>query len=251
MDNTYILSIEIQKLRLENDNLRLQNENLRLQNENLHLKSNQSNQSTVSDDNESIPSDLPLLEDIEYIEDIEENTYDNVYEDTIVNDSTNENDEDDEDDENDEFNKELDILLKLNLDYSSILECSVSNGEIDCSFTDKKLKYTTILREIWSFMPRQMIYDHSTFNCKDYYCNKNGYKWLYEIQLSVQLGNTKEILNEIIRMCNIMKYKLHLEIKLKNHHAVVIDFCNKLKYDIIYPKTTLSYDKYLYKNQFM
>ena len=139
------------------------------------------------------------------------------------------------------------MFLKLNFLNSNILNCNINENE---SFNKKELRYTTILRRIWSSMPRQKIYDHSTFNSKDYYCNKNGYKWFYEIQLSIQIGNTKEILNEIIRMCKLMNFDFHVEIELYNLNKVHVQVSNGcFKYDIFFPKH--SYDKFLCKNHFM
>jgi len=97
----------------------------------------------------------------------------------------------------------------------------------------KELNYTSIVRKIWELTPRQIIYDNSNFDTKDYNYSKYGYKWIYEIQLSVQIGNTSQILNEIIHMCVLMKYTLNLEIVLQNIDTLMIKIDQgSLSYDV-------------------
>jgi hypothetical protein len=76
-------------------------------------------------------------------------------------------------------------------------------------------------------MPRQTIYDHTKFEMKDYYYNKRGFKWFYDIQLSVQVRNTKGILYEIIEMCNVMNYELYICIELQSNCTLDITVKNE------------------------
>jgi hypothetical protein len=108
-------------------------------------------------------------------------------------------------------------ILDYDFTHSKILSCTINNTNVE------QLNYTRIVRNIWEMMPRQIIYDSSTFNSKDYHYNKHSYRWIYEIQLSMQIGNTKEIVNEIIHMCKLMNFEIDLVIQLSNEHKLAIN----------------------------
>lgn len=211
------IKLSIETIRLEIERLRLENENLKLKNENLRLRTLSSN--TVLEESSSEPS----LED-----------------DSIIPEVTNEEDD-----------NELENLLKIDIINSSIQSCTINET---ISFSNKELNYTTILRKIWEQMPRQTIYDSSTFHCKDYHYSKHGYKWLYEIQLSIKMGNTKEILNEMIHCCKLMKFTLKMDIQLKNTNIITIHIKKNendnvtLSYDVTFVKQP--HVQYVYKNSF-
>jgi hypothetical protein len=113
-------------------------------------------------------------------------------------------------------------ILKYNLVGSTITSCEFVANKVKINIDEKELNYKRIARKIWESMPRQTLYDNSTFDMKVYYYNKHGYKWIYEIQLSVQIGPTSKILNEIVHLCSFMKYNLQLSIQLQNQDVLDI-----------------------------
>ena len=231
--NDEILKSKIDGIRLEIEHLQLENEKLRLQNENIILryqsldsvKDKMDNKNHVTFDT----TEYKIDEDTETESLVESEQEVLVTDDDIL------------------------VLDKYNIKGSKLTNCVLNHHTIT---NDKILNYTGMLKHIWNMMDKQTIYDHTRFNMKDYYCNKNGYKWIYDIQLSVQLGNTKEILKEIITMCKVMKYQLKLTIELCTDNNLEVEV-NKnadglFEASIVLLATsTTTYDKYLYKNRFM
>jgi hypothetical protein len=173
---------QIEKVRLEIEHLRLENERLRLENENIKLRA-ASKDNVVIENNMNYNSDQlnKIMEDEDY--------------DVVVIDNT-------------------EMLDKFSFKYSNVTKCIINPGKNQFVCSEKMLKYTSILRKLWEMTPRQTIYDCSLFNSKDYWCNKHGYKWIYEIQLSMQMGTTPEILKEMIHICKLMKIEMKMEISL-------------------------------------
>jgi hypothetical protein len=243
MDSVSLMS-KIELARLEIEHLKLENERLRLLNENMILRSrSQDRVDSIVMDNIIETNSQTILLPVE-----EENM--------LVNDSKNEednvkiNDVEDEEEEVDEVTKNI---LMYNFTYSTIKSCSINKTQV----TENELNYTRIARKIWELTPRQIIYDSSTFNSKDYYCSKHGFKWIYEIQLSMQIGNTKDIVNEIIHMCKLMNYDLKLSVQLESGYEInirVFKGKNHTKSEVVYKveefKQVLKADKMLYSKYY-
>ncbi len=214
--NPQEIQSKIDLIRLEIEHLRLENEKLRLLNDN-HILRTQSQERIV---------EIPIEDDFTEVPSLEE--------------------EDKEIDQEECY----DEVLKHNYTGSKILSCEISNSNTTVVVEGKNLNYTRIARNIWELTPRQIIYDKSTFNSKDYHCSKHGYKWIYEIQLSMQIGNTREVLNEIIHMCRIMKFKLDMKIEMADTSIVDIKIGDDLIFKRSQPKQVLTTDRLLYSNTF-
>jgi hypothetical protein len=211
----------IEYARLEIERLKLDNERLRLLNANMVLRSQ--SQDRIDENVVETPMTLETLEE-EVQEEIQEPKED----------------------------EETQKILDYDFIGSSILSCSINKNPVN----EKELKYTRIARKIWELTPRQIIYDSSTFNSKDYYYSKHSYKWIYEIQLSMQIGNTKEILNEILHMCKLMNYELKMNIQLVNGYKLDINVskgtngATGVSYQVTELKQVLKVDKVLYSNYY-
>lgn len=229
-----MLKNRIDMIKLEMEYLKLENEKLRLQNENLRLRSLSRDEVIVSDDTSV---DCPSLGSPV---DSEENVLLGSIQEAIEEDSDKEpNEEPDEIDTT--------FLDKFNISNSLITYCNLELNDETVEVDKKDSTYMGILRKIWRVTPRQTVYDNSIFKMKDYYCNKRGFKWIYDIQLSVRITNTKDILHEIITLCNVMNYKLDLKIELRNGNVLEIYLWkhketnkNTLSYEVINNKTDTS-----------
>ena len=213
------LQSKIELARLEIEHLKLEKERLKLLNENMVLRSR--SQDRVDENVVETPMTLEALE-----EEIEEPIP--------------------------EEDEETQKILDYDFIGSSIVSCSINKNPV----SEKELNYTRIARKIWEMTPRQVIYDSSTFNSKDYYYQKHSYKWIYEIQLSIQIGNTKEILNEILHMCKLMNYELKMNIQLQNGYKIDIKVsrgkngATGVSHKVTELKQVLKVDKVLYSNYY-
>jgi hypothetical protein len=112
-------------------------------------------------------------------------------------------------------------FLKMNLTHSKIIDCIVTNGDIEISKSKKS--YLGILMDIWSSVPRDMIITNSTFNVKtEQIFKEKGYYWKDSIKLSIQYKDSKGCMQEIIHMLNLRNYNMKIKIKLSNGN--IIDF---------------------------
>lgn len=109
-------------------------------------------------------------------------------------------------------------LYRLTLSHSVITECEIKNQDILIS---NKTKFRQIMIDIWKTIPSQRILQNSTFNFKLSNENgANGYTWCPEINMSFQNKDSNNSIKEIIRMCNISKYKIRITIKLKDEQTI-------------------------------
>jgi regulator of replication initiation timing len=215
-DSIEYLRVQIEHLRLENENLRLQNENIRLRTQDSVVNTTYDINTTMDNEASEVTMITPVIEEPE---------------------------------QDDESSK----LFEINLLKSQILSCNIKIDDDTLVVDEKELNYTRIARKIWELTPRQTIYDKSTFNSKDYHYSKHGYKWIYEIQLSMQIGNTMDILKEIVHMCKLMNFGLDLSIKQSCGTVININISKskKLTYDVnTVNKPVLSYNGYGYFNRY-
>jgi hypothetical protein len=113
----------------------------------------------------------------------------------------------------DEFNE-----IKLN--SSKILECIVKKGE---EIITNKLKYRSILDDIWISMPTQKILQTTTFNMK--LTDENGldgYNWCPRLNLSIQNKDATYTMKEILNMVKVNNYSLKIIIQLETN--IIIKF---------------------------
>lgn len=117
--------------------------------------------------------------------------------------------------------KDIYITEELNrtiLLHSTIIECIVKNEE---KIITNKLKYRSILDDIWKSMPTQKILQTTTFNMKLTNENGiNGYTWSKKLNMSIQSKDAKNTMKEIINMVKINNYYLIISIKLKNEKII-------------------------------
>jgi hypothetical protein len=113
----------------------------------------------------------------------------------------------------DEFNRTI-------LNSSKILECIVKNGE---EIISNKLKYRSILDDIWISMPTQKILQTTTFNMKlsieDPFDDK-GYKWCPELKLAIQNKEAKYTMREILNMIKVNNYSIKITIQLETNRII-------------------------------
>ncbi len=113
----------------------------------------------------------------------------------------------------DEFNG-----IKLN--SSKILDCIVKNRE---EIISMKLRYRSILDDIWMSMPTQKILQTTTFNMK--LTDENGldgYNWFPALNLSIQNKDATYTMKEIINMIKVNNYSIKIAIQLETN--IIIKF---------------------------
>ena len=106
----------------------------------------------------------------------------------------------------DEFNRTI-------FNSSKILECSIENrGDL----ITNKLKYNSILIDIFKSMPTQKILQTTTFNMKLTNENDNkGYHWHPELKLSIQNKDANHTVKEILNMIKVNSYTIKICIQLE------------------------------------
>ena len=112
--------------------------------------------------------------------------------------------------------KEEDItheILKKDLTFSKVLDCIIDNKKPDV------MSYRNILIHILKKMNKEDILQYSSFNFKEEEVY-NGYNWCEDIQLSIQNKDAKNTLKEIIRLCELNKYILFIQIKLSTTEII-------------------------------
>lgn len=111
----------------------------------------------------------------------------------------------------DEFNRTI-------LNSSKILDCIVKNEE---DIISNKLKYRSILDDIWVSMPVQKILQTTTFNMKLTNENGlNGYKWSPKLNLSIQSKDSKHTMKEILNMIKVNNYSIKITIQLETNTII-------------------------------
>jgi hypothetical protein len=111
----------------------------------------------------------------------------------------------------DQFNRTI-------LNSSKILHCCVKNGS---DLVSDKLKYRSILDDIWLSMPAQKILQTTTFNIK--LTDENGVKgyiWCTKLNLSIQTRDAKYTTKEILNMIKVNNYSIEITIKLETNEII-------------------------------
>jgi hypothetical protein len=110
------------------------------------------------------------------------------------------------------------IKFKESLTGSKILECSINRVIFN------KLKYMTILIEIYKLADIETIIKNTTFNVKKEKFLLNGYSWYEDIKLSIQGKDSNDTFKEIIRMIELLRVNFEIKILLKNKEVVDLKF---------------------------
>lgn len=115
-----------------------------------------------------------------------------------------------------------DELSRIPLSSSKILECSIKNKD---DIISNKLKYMSILNDIWISMPTQKILQTTTFNMKLTNENGlNGYNWSPKLNLSIQYKDSKHTMNEILNMIKVNNYSIKITIQLETKTILKFKF---------------------------
>ena len=115
----------------------------------------------------------------------------------------------------------LDELLDKNLTNSKINYCIITDTNTDNEVISNSIKYSKILIDIYKYLPASFILQNTTFNIKLTNENGNrGYTWYSEINMSVQGKDSNGTFKEIIKMINLNKYKIDIEIELSNGEKI-------------------------------
>jgi hypothetical protein len=106
-------------------------------------------------------------------------------------------------------------LFKINLTNSTIIECKINDDSL------KKLKYRSILINIYEKMTTNQILQNTTFNFRlDPNYNINGYKYIKSINMCMQDKCANGTIKEIVNMIKINKFKFCIKIKLLNDEII-------------------------------
>jgi|LakMenEpi03Aug12_release.lakeMendotaPanAssembly.Ray.scaffolds.fasta_scaffold39922_3 hypothetical protein len=111
---------------------------------------------------------------------------------------------------------------KILLANSQIFNCVVKNGE---EVISTKVKYKSILIDIYKSMSIQQILQTATFNFKS--TNENstlGYHWCPELQMSIQNKDAQNTMKEILHMIEQYNYSIEISIKLKTDKIIYYNF---------------------------
>ena len=112
-----------------------------------------------------------------------------------------------------------DELLKNDFKGSKIISAKIKKGNVLIS---DKLRYRSILIDIWKTMDAQTILETTTFNVKTEKDNENGYSWIEELGISFQSRDAKLTLKEILNQIEVNGLSIEIDILLNN--------CETLKY---------------------
>jgi hypothetical protein len=119
------------------------------------------------------------------------------------------------------YKKIKEIVKTTNFTNSVIIFCKITNSVTNESVSQYRKKYASILKDIWSTMNNDEIYENTTFNIKFVDKNKElGYTWDEDLQLSIQRKDAKGTLKEIINMAEHNNYKISMVIQLKNNNII-------------------------------
>jgi hypothetical protein len=111
----------------------------------------------------------------------------------------------------DEFNN-------IDMTKSKILECIVKSGE---EIISKKTHYASILKDIWTTMPRQLVLNTNIIRKKESNENgKNGYLWYENLQLSYRSADAITTMKEIMHMIKVNGYSIDITIRLANENII-------------------------------
>lgn len=117
--------------------------------------------------------------------------------------------------ENKEFNT-LDQLKTINFVQSKVIRCNIDNKE------HERLNYRNIMHTIFLKIGRNKIKKHTRINIEYGLYTDKGYKYIEELDVSVQGTDAPTTIYEIIHQCKKHKIKLDMGIQLDNGAIIKI-----------------------------
>lgn len=109
-------------------------------------------------------------------------------------------------------------LNMTQITHSTIEECIIKKEGVNIS-TNKN--YRSVLVGIWKSIPREKIFETTTFNFKlTKETGEKGYKWCDDIHMSFQNKDATGTLKEIVNMVKVNKLTIDLSIKLETGRIV-------------------------------
>jgi len=110
-----------------------------------------------------------------------------------------------------------DEILLVNLIKSKIKKCCVKKDEILIS---NKMKYRSVLIDIWKTLEVQKILNTTLFNVKTQQDNKNGFSWLSDLGISFQSKDANSTFKEILNQINENQLSIFIEIELEDGQII-------------------------------
>jgi hypothetical protein len=150
-------------------------------------------------------------------EDEEDSEKEEKYEDK--EDSEKEEESEEEDDSEEEDNEDIKNIThskfrKYNWNKSRIIKCTIKKDNKKIS---NKKKYRTILLDMWSTLPKNIVIKKTKFNIlPTNEMGKRGYYWSSKNNMSIKHGSINDTMNEIIKFAMLYKFKIDMTIKLVN-----------------------------------
>jgi hypothetical protein len=168
-------------------------------------------------DNDSYEED-EYDDEMNFEEDFEEDSEkEEKYEDK--EDSEKEEESEEEDDSEEEDNEDIKNIThskfrKYNWNKSRIIKCTIKKDNKKIS---NKKKYRTILLDMWSTLPKNIVIKKTKFNIlPTNEMGKRGYYWSSKNNMSIKHGSINDTMNEIIKFAMLYKFKIDMTIKLVN-----------------------------------
>jgi hypothetical protein len=110
-------------------------------------------------------------------------------------------------------------LKSTSLSKSVVVNCSIK--DINGDEISNKVKYSSIVIDIWKSMSTSKILQNTTFNFKLTNENgKSGYTWCSSINMSLQRKDSNGTMREIIKMLEVNNYIIDICIKLENDKII-------------------------------
>lgn len=123
-------------------------------------------------------------------------------------------------------------LLKNDFKGSKIISAKIKKNNILIS---DKLKYRSILTDIWKTMDVESILDTTTFNVKTDKDNENGYTWIEELGISFQSRDAKSTFKEILNQIEVNGLKIEIDILLSNGETLKYKNIKHLSFEEVKP----------------
>ena len=105
--------------------------------------------------------------------------------------------------------KTLQEMYNINLTHSKIDLCVIYN---DDKIISEHTKFRSILINIWKSMPTQLLLQNTTYNMKLANDGENGYRWINDINVSVQGKDSHGAFKEMVKMIQVNSYKCNIHI---------------------------------------
>jgi hypothetical protein len=112
---------------------------------------------------------------------------------------------------------QLEELNKYNFAKSKIIKCKIDNNCVELN------KYLRILFFLYKLIDnRELILNNTKLNIVDNRYEDKGFKYLEQLNISIQRVDSNKSLQEIIHITNICNIKLELEIELEDGKHIFI-----------------------------